>query len=322
MANQCHKRDTNARSLPALSIRRISKFAAPVAALATVAVVSLGVANSAPEATDVVAKQNHPAATAIGAVAVRQERPAQVSRSGGRGRTDMSQVSASATYAARVEVAETKKAVASADTKQWTTADLNLWNSPTDKADKDGLIATDKQVLATGRERNGRAEIVVSKKSRWVTAEYLADKKPVEKVEAPTSSASASSSSSSKGSSAASGTGGTCSNGSSVPSGVSPNVVKVHQTVCARFPSISNYGTFRGDGEHAQGRAVDIMVSGGTGQSVAEYVRANAGSLGVQNVIYAQRIWSVDRGGEGWRGMSDRGSSTANHFDHVHVTVY
>ena len=26
--------------------------------------------------------------------------------------------------------------------------------------------------------------------------------------------------------------------------------------------------------------------------------------------------------GEGWRGMSDRGSTTANHYDHVHVTVY
>ena len=33
-------------------------------------------------------------------------------------------------------------------------------------------------------------------------------------------------------------------------------------------------------------------------------------------------IWSVERGGEGWRGMSDRGSTTANHYDHVHVTTY
>ena len=44
--------------------------------------------------------------------------------------------------------------------------------------------------------------------------------------------------------------------------GVSPNIVKVHEAVCAEFPEITTYGTFRGDGEHAQGIAVDIMVSG------------------------------------------------------------
>jgi hypothetical protein len=43
---------------------------------------------------------------------------------------------------------------------------------------------------------------------------------------------------------------------------------------------------------------------------------------GVSYVIYSQRIWSVDRAGEGWRYMSDRGSSTANHYDHVHVTTF
>ena len=51
-------------------------------------------------------------------------------------------------------------------------------------------------------------------------------------------------------------------------------------------------------------------------------MRANASELGVSYVIYAQRIWSVERGGEGWRGMSNRGSSTANHYDHVHVSVF
>ena len=53
-----------------------------------------------------------------------------------------------------------------------------------------------------------------------------------------------------------------------------------------------------------------------------ELNRADASELGVSYVIYAQRIWSVERGGEGWRGMSNRGSSTANHYDHVHVSVF
>jgi hypothetical protein len=30
----------------------------------------------------------------------------------------------------------------------------------------------------------------------------------------------------------------------------------------------------------------------------------------------------VQRSSEGWRWMEDRGSTTANHYDHVHVTVY
>ncbi|MDQ1640746.1 MAG: hypothetical protein QOJ90_97, partial [Actinomycetota bacterium] len=28
------------------------------------------------------------------------------------------------------------------------------------------------------------------------------------------------------------------------------------------------------------------------------------------------------RSSEGWRPMADRGSTTANHYDHVHVSVY
>ncbi|MEP7157788.1 MAG: SH3 domain-containing protein, partial [Chloroflexota bacterium] len=37
---------------------------------------------------------------------------------------------------------------------------------------------------------------------------------------------------------------------------------------------------------------------------------------------WSQRIWSVQRSSEGWRPMADRGSTTANHYDHVHVSVY
>ena len=37
----------------------------------------------------------------------------------------------------------------------------------------------------------------------------------------------------------------------------------VHRAVCAAFPSITSYGTFRGGGgDHGSGRAIDIMVSG------------------------------------------------------------
>lgn len=112
-----------------------------------------------------------------------------------------------------------------------------------------------------------------------------------------------------------------CTNGSSV-SGVNARAAAVHRAVCAKFPSIRNYGGYRpGGGNHTAGRAVDIMVSGSLGWRVAKYVRANAGRLGATEVIYSRNIWTTQRSSEGWRWMSDRGSVTANHYDHVHVTT-
>lgn len=71
---------------------------------------------------------------------------------------------------------------------------------------------------------------------------------------------------------------------------------------------------------HPAGRALDLMVSDKErGTRLAEYARANARRLGVEYVIWRQRIWSVGRNGEGWRPMEDRGSPTQNHMDHVHV---
>jgi hypothetical protein len=65
-----------------------------------------------------------------------------------------------------------------------------------------------------------------------------------------------------------------------------------------------------------------MISDSGVGWDIAHWVRANAKSLGVSEVIYRQHIWTVQRGSEGWRSMSDRGSPTANHMDHVHVSVY
>ena len=185
--------------------------------------------------------------------------------------------------------------------KRWSTADLNLWSASDKGASNLGILDSGEKVLITGRTADGRSEIVVKGAARWVTSDYLSDEKPEE---------------------GPAGLGGSCTNGTSVPSGVSPNIVKVHEAVCAAFPDITTYGTFRGDGEHSQGLAVDIMVSGARGYEVRDFVRAHYAELGVNYIIYSQHIWSVDRGGEGWRSMSDRGSTTANHYDHVHVTTY
>jgi len=57
------------------------------------------------------------------------------------------------------------------------------------------------------------------------------------------------------------------------------------------------------------------------GTRIAEYLRSNAAALDLYDVIWRQHIFTQERGGEGWRWMPDRGSATANHYDHVHVSV-
>ena len=304
MADRRHKRDTDARRTP-----RATLVAGPLALVATALVVSLGVVLSdAPEPETITARttaadlQQATGGSGLGS------RDSVLSRSSDRsGLTTVE--------GATIEKAETKldrvlakkaveMAIAKADTKLWTTAPLNLWTEPGEKAKKVGTVAAERKVLVTGRELYGRDEVVIDGKARWVTRGYLQEEKP--ETGPATASASAS-----------------CTNGSSVPAGVSPNIAAVHRAVCAQFPSITSYGTFRsGGGDHGRGLAVDIMVSGSLGWQVAEFVRANAGQLGVSYAIYSQRIWSVERGGEGWRPMSDRGSATANHYDHVHVSTF
>jgi hypothetical protein len=268
-------------------------------------VVGLGVMASGPETNDDIVASN---STSV--VDIPSDRGGVVSRSSSR--TEF--VDLQKAFDINMARAETARAIRKADTKMWTTVDLNLWNSPDKDAKKVGLLQDTKKVLVTGRKTPERVELVIDGKSRWVTAGYLSEEKPV---------AETASTSGSGGSGDSEGdVDATCSNGTAVPAGVSPNIVAVHQAVCANFPEITTYGTFRGDGEHAQGIAVDIMVSGSRGWEVAEFVRANYAELGVNYVIYSQSIWSVDRSAEGWRGMEDRGSTTANHYDHVHVTTY
>ena len=118
--------------------------------------------------------------------------------------------------------------------------------------------------------------------------------------------------------------GAPCPSGSSVESGLTPDAIRVHRALCHRYPQITNFfGRRTSSGYHGQGRALDCMISDTTvGWEIAKWVRANAKSLGAMEVIYRQQIWTVQRSSEGWRPMSDRGSPTANHMDHVHVSVY
>ncbi|MEZ7132258.1 coiled-coil domain-containing protein [Nonomuraea sp. AD125B] len=103
----------------------------------------------------------------------------------------------------------------------------------------------------------------------------------------------------------------------------------MREQVTKNFALPFSVGCFRSgsSGEHPLGRACDFMMSsGGTmpsaannalGDRIAAWALQNQSKLGVKYVIWKQRINS----GSGWRAMSDRGSITENHYDHVHISM-
>lgn len=112
---------------------------------------------------------------------------------------------------------------------------------------------------------------------------------------------------------------------------VTPRMRHVRTVIDQRFGPFPAIGCFRaGDQDHGTGTACDFMESTGGnmpsaaaqahGDKVAQYAIDHASQLGVKYIIWKQRIWDIRAGG-GWDPMEDRGSITANHFDHVHVSV-
>lgn len=113
-----------------------------------------------------------------------------------------------------------------------------------------------------------------------------------------------------------------CSVSSSIESGLTPGGRAAYRAVCAAFPEVKSYGGRRSDpgSDHNSGNAVDIMITGATGDRIKDYLIANRDKLNVKYVIWEQKIYASYTGWSG-RPMEDRGSTTANHYDHVHVSV-
>ncbi|GAA3548249.1 hypothetical protein AFL01nite_26430 [Aeromicrobium flavum] len=176
-----------------------------------------------------------------------------------------------------------------------------------DASDDSPVLATvgkGKKLQVTGKTRGAWTQVVHNDLPRWVATELVDDEEPkLAPAEGAISTAA-------------------CARGSAVESGLQADTVRVYRAVCARFPEVASYGGLAGRGEHATGHSLDIMVRGQLGWDIAAFLQANRTKLGVSYLIYEQRIWTVERGGEGWRGMSDRGGDTANHYDHVHVTTF
>ena len=198
---------------------------------------------------------------------------------------------------------------------KYATANLKVRTADREDAAVVAVVDAGTKLSVTATISNGFRYISYEGHGRWVKNQYLTDTKP--KPTASTSSA--------RGSSNSGGiSGAPCPSGSSVEDGLTPDAIRVHRALCHRYPQITSFlGLRSSSGYHGQGRALDCMISNSTvGWEIAKWVRANARSLGVMEVIYQQQIWTVERSSEGWRGMEDRGSPTANHMDHVHVSVY
>ena len=195
--------------------------------------------------------------------------------------------------------------------KQYATATLNLWSEPTNKSRRFGQLDEGSRVAITGKVVKGWAEVLIEGKVRYVNADYLDKDKPVEA--AVTGGASGGGVSTAP-----------CPDGSGTESGLTSTAITMFRAVCNAFPALEVYGGWDPHGEHIDGRAIDFMTysNSGLGSAVAEWARAHAGELRIRTVIFAQKIWIPERASEGWRYMEDRGSTTANHYDHVHVSVY
>jgi hypothetical protein len=118
-----------------------------------------------------------------------------------------------------------------------------------------------------------------------------------------------------------------------LPHGVAPEeglqvkTILAARAVSATFPEILDIGGVRSDPLkwHPHGLAIDVMIPNARsaagralGDSVVAYALKNAERFGLNHLIWRQTIYKPS-GSK--RTMSDRGSDTANHYDHVHIAT-
>jgi hypothetical protein len=225
---------------------------------------------------------------------------------------------------------------------KWTTREVTLRTSANPKAHPTRTVPRWTRLGVTGETYRGWSEVVVEREvpvagpkgkrgptrtvtvARWVDGEYLAARKPAppEPEPEPEPEAEPESTTEETATTSSGVSGAPCPDGSTIESGITSSAIRVYRAVCAAFPALTTYGGYDAHGEHIDGRAIDFMTDSALGQAVADYLLANAGTLGVRDIIWAQHIWTPEQSSSGWRPMEDRGSPTANHYDHVHVAVF
>jgi hypothetical protein len=104
--------------------------------------------------------------------------------------------------------------------------------------------------------------------------------------------------------------------------GLRPHAAWSSRVIKHRYAVRTVYGHRSSSGDHGRRLAADFMVYSNftKGRQIAEFAKKHRKELNISYIIWNQRIWSVARASEGWRLMADRGSRTANHKDHVHIS--
>ncbi len=197
----------------------------------------------------------------------------------------------------------------------YATTSVNVRTGPSTNYSIVTTLERGQQIGVTGETSNGWTEVVWQGAKRWVSSQYLSWDQPA----VPSGGEQAGDS----------GYLASTMSGSVGLTTSDPGIVDVVNAIESRWPQVGPYYGKRVDpgSDHDTGHAVDAMIpnwSGSgkqTGDEIAAYLQANASEYNIKYIIWRQHIWSVARSSEGWRYMADRGSTTANHYDHVHVSI-
>ena len=112
--------------------------------------------------------------------------------------------------------------------------------------------------------------------------------------------------------------------------GLNPGADWLRRTIMDTFPQISTIGGRRsedGYGEHSSGNAMDIMIPNyqgdgkALGDKIASWIAKNRDAIGADGMIWRQTSFGYGGDWSTGKTMSDRGSDTQNHMDHIHVIL-
>lgn len=208
--------------------------------------------------------------------------------------------------------------VAATTSTAYTTDGVNLRTGPSIGYRVIRVLDTNTEVQLTGVTQDGFSQVNFDGQLRWISTTYLASAPvaaapaagPAQGPAAPANPAPVSLN-----------TGGSV--GLDNLRDTTKNIVNA---VRATYPWIRTIYGVRQDPlpDHPSGRAIDIMMPAGAndqalGDDIAGWLQANANTLNIEYIIWRQRIWI--NGQSGWTWMADRGGVTANHYDHIHITV-
>jgi uncharacterized protein YgiM (DUF1202 family) len=198
--------------------------------------------------------------------------------------------------------------------KRYTTIEgLNIRTGSSSSTTSVATVAKGIVLLITGVTQNGYSQVIYNGAARWAASMYLSTTRP--------------------GSTAYVGVVGSL--GSASLDRTNTNAKGIVLAIREKFPQVKTiygwrmYSAYSSD--HPNGRALDIMIPSWStasgralGDAIAAYLQQNREKHRVHYLIWRQRNWNVERSTSptAWRSMSDRGGATANHYDHVHVSVY